>query len=169
MLAIRQINTTDKARLIELIGNPEVSKFMSDRVPYPYTAQHADTFFEVVKNTPNDLFFAVTLNGEFIGGAGLHRQQLNHAKNIELGYWIGQPYWNKGYATQTVKLTLQAAFALPEIEKVFARVFEGNTASDKVLLKNGFTHEGTLRKHILKNNKLLDEKYFGLLRNQYNS
>lgn len=169
MLSLRKINPTDKPKLMELIGNSEVSKYMSDRVPYPYTEQNADSFFEVVKNTPNDLFFAIDLNGEFIGGLGLHRQTLNHSKSVELGYWLGHSYWGKGYASAIIKPALEIAFSIPEITKVFARVFEGNEASEKVLLKNGFTLEGTLRKHITKNNIQLDEKIFGLLKHEFSN
>lgn len=164
VISLRPIVNSDKERLAVLMNNQNVSMYMSNRVPFPYSEKDAESFLELIKNSPGHHFYAVTLNSELIGGAGLHPQSLNHSKNIELGYWLGEQYWNKGYTTEVVTKMIEKAFSLPDINKIFARTFEGNIASEKVLLKNGFILEGTLKQNIFKNGKYLDEKVFGLLR-----
>lgn len=136
---------------------------MSDRVPFPYTNYNADSFFEAVKNSPGDHFFAITLNDELIGGLGLHAQPMNHSRNLEIGYWIGEPFWGKGYCTEAVKLALEIAFTLPDVHRVFARIYAANKSSVKVLLKNGFQLEGILKENIYKNGKFYDEIVLGKL------
>jgi RimJ/RimL family protein N-acetyltransferase len=166
MIRLRQIFESDKEEMTKLLNNERVSRFTSDRIPFPYSEKDADRFFEVVKSS-DDLFFAIELEGKMIGTLGLHKQPLiNNAHNLEIGYWIGEPYWGKGYGTEIVKLGLDAAFSQPGICRVFARVFEGNEASEKILLKNGFELEGILKQHIFKRGKFLDEKIFGKIKAQ---
>jgi [ribosomal protein S5]-alanine N-acetyltransferase len=107
MIALRKLEETDKPEITRLMNNENVSRYMTDRVPFPYTSKDCDTFFEFIKNTPNDFFFAITLNDKVIGGLGLHRQPLNSAHVIELGYWLGEEYWSKGYASVAVRLAIQ--------------------------------------------------------------
>jgi RimJ/RimL family protein N-acetyltransferase len=126
----------------------------------------ADRFFKVMKSSKN-LFFAVDLNGKMIGVLGLHHQLLsNNAHNLDIGYWIGEPYWGKGYGNEVVRLGLDAAFSQPRICRVFARVFEGNVASEKILLKKRFEPEGELKQHIFKRGKFLNEKVFGKIKSE---
>ncbi|MCE3226464.1 MAG: acetyltransferase [Bacteroidetes bacterium] len=164
MIALRNLDVQDKPEITRLMNSENVSRYMTDRVPFPYTLSDCDSFFEFVKNTPNDFFFAITLNNKVIGGLGLHRQPLNSSHVLELGYWIGEEYWNKGYASEAVKLGIQKAFSVEGITKIIARVYSGNSASDKVLFKNGFKEEGFLKEHIMKRGKVYDEKIFGLIK-----
>jgi RimJ/RimL family protein N-acetyltransferase len=106
---------------------------------------------------------AVTLNGKLIGGAGIHPQEMNLKYNAEIGYWLGQEYWGNGYATEVVQQLISIAKESKKFHKLFARTFEGNLASEKVLIKNGFVHEGTLKEHIFKRGKFLNEKIWGLI------
>lgn len=164
MISLRNLTEGDRSRLITLLNNEPVSRYMSDRVPFPYSLSDCDAFFEFVKNAPGDFFYAIEFDGKLIGGLGLHRQPLNSSHVLELGYWIGQEFWNKGYASEAVKLGVKKAFSVEGINKVIARVYSGNIASEKVLIKNGFEEEGLLRGNILKKGKIYDEKIFGLLK-----
>jgi RimJ/RimL family protein N-acetyltransferase len=164
MIAIRPLAEDDKKELARLLNNKQVSRYMTDRVPFPYSEKDADAFLEFVKNTPRDFFYAITSDSHFIGGLGLHRQPLNASHVLELGYWIGEEFWNKGYASAAVKLGIQAAFSVEGITKIMAKTYSVNIASEKVLLKNGFQEEGLLKSHINKKGVLYDEKIFGLVR-----
>jgi RimJ/RimL family protein N-acetyltransferase len=166
MITLRKILESDKEEMVKLLNNENVSRFTSDRIPFPCSISDANKFYEVVKSS-NDLFFAIDLNGKIIGTLGLHHQLLpNNAHNLEIGYWIGEPYWGKGYGREVVKLGLDAAFSQPGICRVFARVFQGNAASEKILLKNGFELEGELKQHIFKRGKFLNERVFGKIKPQ---
>ena len=78
----------------------------------------------------------------------------------ETGYWIGEPYWGKGFATEALNKVLDFAFDELQIVRVQAFVFEGNTASERVLEKCGFKQEGFLLKSYIKDNKYINSKLF---------
>lgn len=57
---------------------------------------------------------------------------------VELGYWVGVPHWNNGYATEAAKELLKHAFDDLKVESVVAGYYEGNNQSKRVLEKLGF-------------------------------
>ena len=86
---------------------------------------------------------------------------------VSLGYWLGVPYWGLGYMSEAVRLVTHFAFGYLDAIRTFATVFVGNTASQKVLENNGYTLDGTLRSHVLKRNRWRDERFFTLLRAEW--
>ena len=62
----------------------------------------------------------------------------------ELGYWVGVPFWRRGYATQANRLILAFAFEEVELERLYARPLVRNGASCRVLEKLGFQHVDTV-------------------------
>ena len=97
-LRIRPYSEADIPELLPLIGTKEVAA-TTLRIAHPYTEQDARDFLALA-NEPGKLWLAITLrdDGHQIGGIGLRLdEQHQHA---ELGYWLGAPYWGKGYATE---------------------------------------------------------------------
>jgi ribosomal-protein-alanine N-acetyltransferase len=88
-------------------------------------------------------------------------------KTMELGYWIAEPYWGKGYVVEACRAVLAAAFAEHQPERMQARVIDGNDASARVLAKLGFHEEGTLRKFLFRRGKFEDVRIFSLLREEW--
>ena len=88
-------------------------------------------------------------------------------ERAELGYWIGAPYWNQGYATEAVSAALRYSFAHLDIQRVYAWYLCRNLASRRVLEKAGMLPEGILRQHIKKWDKLEDIQYFGISRGEF--
>ena len=107
---------------------------------------------------------AIDLEGEAIGAVGVHPQEDVYCKNAELGYWLAEPYWGKGIMTFVVKQMVQYGFEHFQIQRIFARPFEGNTGSMKVLEKAGFTLEAHLKKTFFKEGKFLDEYIYAVRR-----
>ena len=58
--------------------------------------------------------------------------------SAEIGYWIGEPHWNRGIAGDAVGSICEYAFRETELIRLFASVFEYNAPSMRVLEKNGF-------------------------------
>ena len=76
-----------------------------------------------------------------------------------------EEFWGRGIATAVVCAFVRWAFQEhTRIERLGAVVTSGNGASQRVLKKVGFVHEGTLRKHVWKNGQFRDQFMFGLLR-----
>ncbi|MBK9284555.1 MAG: GNAT family N-acetyltransferase [Sphingobacteriaceae bacterium] len=167
MITLRKFEKTDLLRIVELLNNPNVSQFTSDRIPYPYTESNAEKFLEIALTSNGAQLYAIILDGLLIGGVGIHPQELNLNRNVELGYWIGEEFWGNGYAYEAAKLAVTIAFKNHEIHKIMARTMQGNIASEKILITLGFKLEGELKEHIFKRGKFLNEKYWGLLKSNY--
>ena len=76
-----------------------------------------------------------------MGSLGLHFR--GHPDHGDVGYWIGEPFWNRGFATEAVGLATHLAFEHLEAGARSAWVFEGNEPSRRVLEKVGFRYVRT--------------------------
>lgn len=85
----------------------------------------------------------------------------------EIGYWIGVPYWGRGYATEAGREIVRYGFEECQLQRIFAGHYTRNPASGRVLQKLGMQYEGTLRHHVLKWNEYLDVAYYGILRGEW--
>ena len=74
-----------------------------------------------------------------------------------MGYWVAEPFWGQGIASEAVKLMTQYVFDNYAINRIVCEVFENNKSSMRVLEKNGFYLECVRRKGILKNDLLTDD------------
>jgi RimJ/RimL family protein N-acetyltransferase len=87
--------------------------------------------------------FAILANDELVGACGF-LEIGGTPKRAELGYWIGQPFWGRGYATEGVRLVLDYGLTELRLDRVVACHITTNRASGRVLEKAGFrlSHEG---------------------------
>ena len=81
----------------------------------------------------------------------------------EIGYWIHPDEWGNGYATDAVRCLCEYAFNELRLNKVYAKVFQTNNASCRVLEKVGFEREGTLRNEAYVAGEFVDVFRYGLL------
>ena len=131
----------------EYFGDFELRRFMNLRFRPIYYEKEEEWYNNIVKSD-KDFVFEIVENSSknFAGLIGLHRIDW-YSRYGEIGYWLWKEYWNKGYATEAVKLMLKFAFEYLNLNKVWARVMELNKASQRVLEKNGFKLVGRFRKH----------------------
>ena len=164
MVQIRKLQLDDADILSQLMNNINIWNNLRDRIPFPYSRKDALTFIKLSHTNDHLHNFAITYQNNFCGVIGFVRQTDIHKLSVELGYWIGEPYWHKGIATRSIQLATEWAFRNLEINRIFASVFEHNYVSMKALLKNNYQREAILKKAILKNGKILDEHIFAKLR-----
>jgi [ribosomal protein S5]-alanine N-acetyltransferase len=119
-------------------------------VPYPYTIENA---LEFINSSHRDFKSLKAVNfaiqyknnlesvNRIVGIIGLKNIDYDK-KNTNLGYWIGEPYWGNGIATESVTLVINYAFSVLGLEEVYAYVYSENKASIRVLEKNGMTKKG---------------------------
>ena len=138
-LKLRKLSPEDNPSLVKYAGNKKISDEVLN-IPYPY--QEFDAIFRisyVVQGFKNKTryAFAITLKetGELIGEISLHLE--DDRKKAELGYWIGEPFWNQGIATEAAIAVLEFGFGTLGLQKIYATCHIENEASVKVLLKNG--------------------------------
>ncbi|WP_183308266.1 GNAT family N-acetyltransferase [Dysgonomonas hofstadii] len=75
---------------------------------------------------------------------------------------MGEPYWGKGYATETVRLLLNFAFEALNLLRVYTNIYEYNTGSMKVLEKVGFEKEAVIKSSVIKEGKIIDEYLYSI-------
>src|SRR5262249_42949666 len=111
------------------------------------------------------LILAIVADGRFVGAIGIH--DVSDHDRAELGYWIGVPYWGRGYATEAGFALLRHGFTERGLNRIYAVHYSRNPASGRVLQKLGMRHEGTMPQHIKKWGEYVDVECYGLLREDW--
>ena len=166
-LNLRALTEADIPELLPLIGAREVAA-TTLRIAHPYTEQNARDF--IAKTRDEDkIWLAITqrADGRLCGGVGL-MLDLEHER-AELGYWVGVPYWGKGYATEAAQAMVQYGFDALELNRILASCMSHNSASGKILVKLGMLHEGCQREHQRKWGEFVDVDCYGILRSEWES
>ncbi len=161
-LTLRPFRKGDEADLVLHANNPRIQRAVRDTFPYPYTIQDAHNWVAYcqAQEAGSNHFRAITLDHRVIGGIGAIRSQDVYRYNAEVGYWLGESCWGKGYATQALIMMTETLFALTDLHRLYAGVFSFNTASMRVLAKAGFHQEAVHREAIYKEQTYWDEYYF---------
>jgi len=161
---LRPWQPDDEEALVKYANNPKVSAHLFDTFPYPYTVTDARQWISSQQGIEQPSFFAIEMDGEIIGGIGISVKADVYRHGANIGYWLGEPFWDKGIMTQVLHLMIDYAFKNFDLARLQAGVYHTNPASMRVLEKAGFTKEGVLRKAILKRGEFLDEHVFALVR-----
>ena len=161
---IRNYRKDDIDSLLKYADNYSIAKFLRDSFPHPYTRQDAENWITFVTTDPNNFSYAIANDEELIGSIGAILNQDVNRFTAEIGYWIGEPFWNKGITTKAVKTFCNYIFTEHSFNHLTASIFAGNDASMQVVKKAGFKLEGILRKNVFKENKFLDQYIYGLLK-----
>jgi ribosomal-protein-alanine N-acetyltransferase len=175
-LSIQPQLTTDRLLLRPFVPGDaaDVQKLASDwaiasttlTIPHPYPDGAAEAWIESLTGTSErreSAVFAVRRRetDELLGAIGL-RCEPDHGRG-ELGYWIGRPYWNRGFATEAARAVVDYAFGELALRRVFAHHLARNPASGRVLEKAAFEREGLLRQHVIRWGKAEDVVLWGRL------
>ncbi len=161
---LRPWTIDDLDSLVLHANNFNIAKFMSDGFPHPYSIENGKTFIELATKGNSICFFAIDINGNAVGGIGIHLQNDIHKKNAELGYWLAEKYWGNGIITKAIKEITDYAFKTYDINRIFARPFGTNAASHKVLEKAEFKLEARFEKVLFKNGEYADELIYAIRR-----
>lgn len=164
---LRPWRRTDAGALVRHGNDDAIARNLGDRFPHPYTRADAGVFLSGALQREGEWAFAIECGGEACGGVGLVRLHDIYRGTGELGYWLGRALWGRGLMTRAVARLLCWAFAEQDLDRVHARVFVGNPASARVLEKNRFTREATMRHAIRKRGELLDCWLYAHLRAEW--
>jgi RimJ/RimL family protein N-acetyltransferase len=137
---LRAPRLEDAKAIAGLINDRRIAENTA-RIPHPYSLADALAFLDEVKRSPGEPCFLITLtDGTIIGGCGI--VPLGGGPDPELGYWIGVPYWGRGYATEAVSAFIDHAFGEFGCTRLAGRARVSNPASRRVLEKCGFQWTG---------------------------
>lgn len=160
---LRTWQESDAESLACQLNNKKIWDNCRDALPYPYKLEDAQAFIQIIRQKEGVHDFCIEVNGKAVGNIGFMPESDVQRFNAEVGYLIGEPYWNQGIMTEALQDAIRYYFENTPIVRVFAFVFEHNAASMRVLEKAGFNKTGIMRKAIYKNECFLDAHYYELL------
>lgn len=157
IVTLRNFRRTDKYRMAELANNEKVAINLRDAFPHPYSVADAQQFINSFIGQKPVQIFAIEYEGKYVGNIGLVKQADVYSKSAELGYFIGEPYWNRGITTRAVNLICEYGFRELDVVRIYSGIFEFNSPSQRVLEKCGFSREAVLRSAVCKKGVMYDE------------
>jgi ribosomal-protein-alanine N-acetyltransferase len=164
-LVLREYAAEDAPDVQRLVGEWEVARTLAV-VPHPYEDGMAEDW--IASHRPayeakQMVTWAVVLHAEdeLIGTITLHLNARDD--NAELGYWIGRPYWGRGYATEAAREVVRYGFEELGLHRIHAEHLGSNPASGRVMQKIGMGYEGTRPEHYKKWGAYEDSVDYGLL------
>lgn len=170
-LVLRPFKMEDASTVQRLAGAREIADTTLS-IPHPYAdgvaeawiSRHQERF-----DSGRGLPLAITLGstGELVGAMGLAISP-QHLR-AGLGYWIGREYWNRGYCTEAARELVQFGFEQLGLQRITGEHLRRNPASGRVMRKIGMRHEGTLRQHVQKWDRLEDIEFYGILKGEMQS
>ena len=160
-LILRPLAADDAPAIQELAADRRVAE-STLLIPHPYPDGAAAEFVDKVSGEGKHAF-AITLRdgGALIGVMGLN-VEAEHDR-AEVGYWIGVPFWGRGYATEALRAVIDYGFESVALHRIYANHFSTNPASGRVLAKAGMQHEGTLRDHYRKWGEYRDAELYAIV------
>ena len=168
-LTIRAVRDTDVDDLFAINGDPEVTRYL----PYEAWRSVADGMAWIQRMRDLDAAgtgrqFMLELNeGRKVVGTLLLCRYDESSGCADLGFALGREYWRRGLMHEALTLFCTHAFEHINLRRLEAEVDPANHASNALLLRLGFTLEGTLRADDVSNEPSHETNVFGLLRNEW--
>ena len=166
---LRPFAMSDATDVQRLAGDKAIADTTLN-IPHPYEDGMAETWIskhQAAFREGEAVAFAIALSedGSLVGAISLMDISRNH--KAELGYWVGKPYWNKGFCTEAAARLINFGFTELSLIRIDARHISRNPASGRVLQKLGMTHEETLWQHVRKWGIFEDLEVYGLLKGEW--
>ncbi len=166
-IRIRKFKRSDARSLMHHANNKNIARYMRDVFPSPYGLTDARIFIANASLPDEKTILGIDLDGDIIGATGLFPQSDVYFRNTEIGYWIGEEYWGRGYTTVAVQQMIPMAFENKNTHRLYAKIFESNIASLRILQKLGFTEESFIPNMITKFGESEGEYTYALLREDW--
>ena len=167
-LILRRIHAQDADALYRIFSDDEVTRYY-DIHPYTSIDQARNLIERLNKRFEqrSGIRWGITLRAEdiVIGTIGYGWTEYNHQG--EVGYDLARDYWQQGLMSEALQIAIRFGFDVIELNRIQAHVIPGNIASEKLLLKHGFTREGVLREYGFFRDGYHDLTSFSLLKKDY--
>jgi RimJ/RimL family protein N-acetyltransferase len=164
---LRPWNMGDLDDLVKFANNKKIADNLTDAFPHPYSREDGIAYItahhEIGEEDPVRVV-AIEVDGIPCGSIGVFPQTDIHRKNAEMGYWLAEEYWGRGIMTEAVRLMIEYGFKTFDVNRIFARPFSTNLASQRVLEKAGMKLEARFEKTLFKNGRFLDELVYSTLK-----
>jgi ribosomal-protein-alanine N-acetyltransferase len=168
-LRLRPFDLVDASALFVIASNPKVTRYTIWEAHR--TVDDSRAFIgdyvrgRYLEGVPDPYAIELKSGGELIGAAGCYwASQTNRC--MECGYWLAEPFWGRGLATEAARALIQHVFASYEVERVQAHFIEGNATSGRVLEKAGLRFEGVGRRALFHRGRFWDIHNYAALRGE---
>ncbi len=164
-LILRPFVIDDACVVQQLAGAKEIAA-TTLTIPHPYEDGMAEQWISSQQESFESgrlVDFAIVIQDSNLlcGSISLGIDQ--HHTHAGLGYWLGLPYWNKGYCTEAARAVVRYGFETLALHRIHACYMAGNSASERVMQKVGMHYEGCLREHVCKWEQYHSVVHYGLL------
>lgn len=158
-LRLRPFVAEDATALAELAGSESVADTMLDW-PHPFSLANARSTIAAqasVYQASRAIHFAIERRDRegLIGGIELCALDNPH-RCAELRFWIAEPEWGHGFASEATGAVLRFGFAELRLHRIDAMHLVRGEVAGAVLRKNGFAQEGILRGRVRKSGRFED-------------
>lgn len=161
-------NIIHAAELAEIGNNPKIKAFLPNHFPSPYTFDHALRFIDLANQAKDEsMHYIVSYQNQVAGVGSIFFDEDVKSINAEVGYWVGEPFWNKGIATQVVQQLVEICFEDLKIRRVYAEIIQENIPSIRVLKKCNFQQEYVLPKAALLKGELHNLVCLGIVNKNF--
>jgi RimJ/RimL family protein N-acetyltransferase len=168
-VTLRAVTRADMTRQWQFNNDLDVELAGGGDPPSPQALERllADFDREAAKGGRDDAWFAIEVDGIYVGQCGLMHINTT-AQTCELGIMIGDKrYWGQGYGREAVGLLLVYAFRYRNMRRVWLWVHAANERGIRAYRACGFVEEGRLRQHVYSNGRYDDAVYMGILRDEW--
>ena len=164
-IELKKPSVKDKESLARVCNSVD-RRYLSDRLPYPYTDSAAEWWINMVEENDEKtgLWRVIYVDDVLVGNISVELKSDVYRKDGEIGYLLATDYWSKGIMTEAVRQMCELAFEKLDIVRITGLVYAPNNASQHVLEKNGFVREGLQRRAVYKDGQLYDLCLFGKLK-----
>lgn len=160
-LVLRKPTQGDAAAIAAIANNRRVAG-QTRRMPYPFSRGDALEWIEMVSQAREPAFLVTgRSDGAVYGGVGCATVENGE---LEVGYWLGEPYWGQGFATEAIQAVIDLVFDACDIDRVYGHCRVVNARSRRVMVKCGFQHIGSGMCDIRAENGLVPVEEFVLER-----
>ena len=147
-LILRKWTEADAESLFKYAKDPEVGP-IAGWPPHKSVEESLDVIRNVF-NGQECYAICEKENGKAIGAIELklkgHTDMTDRDDECELGYWLGQPFWGKGYMPEAAREILRHGFEELGMNTIWCGYYEGNQKSKRVQEKVGFVYHHTCEK-----------------------
>ncbi|GAE85280.1 GNAT family N-acetyltransferase [Bacteroides reticulotermitis] len=161
---LRTWEPADAPSLAQQLNNKKLWDNCRDGLPFPYSQEDGDFFIQLVKQKDGVHDFCIEVEGKAVGNIGFVPGNDVERFSAEVGYILGESYWNRGIMTDALREAISYYFETTDIVRLFAFIFEYNPASMRVLEKVGFSKVGIMHRAVYKNDQFWDGHYYELLK-----
>lgn len=168
-LILKKLTPEVFTRLFQNYSEAEITKLLglAGREEFIREKEKSDGGYKTYDRTIASFLLVLKETGETIGRGGFHNWYKAH-RRAEVGYVLNkEEHKRKGYMSEALGAMLDYGFNTMDLNRVEAFIGPGNTASQKLVKKYGFTQEGHLRQHYISGAEIQDSLIFSLLKEEY--